>query len=533
MTLPASQPGAGNWWDGRSLRFRVLAGLIGIMLIAFTIIGAVTVVALNRFLLGRLDQQLMASNSRYVAAATDPHDQAGAGSGVNDGDGDGDDGFGDARGQAADTLGARIAGGRIVTFGIVGRPLSGAVPTAEQRNLLNLPLGHSASRDLGTFGDYRLRATTLPDGDRLIVGLPLRPVHETLAELLTVELAVFGFVLVATLLASGWLLRLSFRPLTRITATARRVTESDLTVGDPELTERVPTPEPATEVGQLGVAFNHMLDHVEVSLLSRRDTEDRLRQFIADASHELRTPVASIRGHAESVRHLREELPPDVLQSLSRIESEAQRMGVLVDDLLLLARLDTGRSLAHEPVDLSRIVIDATSDARTVGRDHDWSLNLPKQPVVVSGDDHRLHEAVTNLLTNARTHTPPGSRVTVTMTTDGADALLIIGDNGPGIPSDVQDHVFERFYRVHPGRAPMTGSSGLGLAIVAAVVDAHGGTVSLASDPGDTRFTIHLPLATDTSPVPHSHHQSGGAAPAGAPDWLGSASSAESPMGGF
>jgi two-component system OmpR family sensor kinase len=492
--------GAGRrgWWDRRTLRFRVLTSILGVMVAAFAVIGVGTVVALNRFLLGRLDQQLNTASGRYVAAAGETGEAPGA---TNDGDIDADDGFGDARGQAVGTLGVEIAGGRVASFGIVGQSPSPAVPAADQQTLLTLPLGHPASRDLGVFGDYRLRATRLDDGDRVVVGLPLRSVHETLVELLIVELVVFGGVLLATIATSGWLVGLSLRPLTRVTATAQRVTTSPLTDHDPELSHRVPTPEPGTEVGQLGVAFNHMLDHVEASLLARRDTEDRLRHFIADASHELRTPVAAIRGHAESVRRLREPLPDAVTQSLARIESEATRMGVLVDDLLLLARLDAGRSLAKEPVDLTRIAIDAASDARVAGDDHQWRLDLPQDPVMVTGDEHRLHDVVANLLTNARTHTPSGTVVDVRVRVQDSAAVLSVTDDGPGIPAEAHVRVFERFYRFASGRAPMTGSNGLGLAIVAAVVEAHGGTVELTSRPGSTCFTVRLPLADVADPV--------------------------------
>ena len=485
---PAGTP----WWERRTLRFRVLASILAVMVGAFAVIALVTVLSLNRFLLGRLDQQVNAASARYVGAA----EESGRSLATNDGDDDTDDGFGDARGQAEGTLGARITGAQVSRIGIVGRRHPPSAPADVRQTLVALPIGHYVSRDLGLFGDYRLRAATLRDGDRVVVGLPLRPLHETLAELLVVELAVFGGVLLITVAIGGWLIGLSLRPLTRVTATARRVSESSLAEDDPELTHRVQTPVPGTEVGQLGVAFNHMLDHVESSLLTRRDTEQRLRQFIADASHELRTPVAAIRGHAESVRRLREPLPEPVLSAMARIESEAVRMGVLVDDLLLLARLDAGRPLERAEVDLSRLSIEAMDDAHAASRDHHWLLDLPDEPIIVIGDDHRLRELVTNMLTNARTHTPPGTTVQLTATRDdlGRFAVLRVSDDGPGIPASAQSRVFERFYRADPGRAPMTGGSGLGLAIVAAVAQAHGGDVTMSSEPGNTTFVVRLPL---------------------------------------
>jgi two-component system OmpR family sensor kinase len=464
-----------------------------VLLVAFAVISVVTVFALNRFLLGRLDQQLAAAGARYVAAAEEPSEGAGA---RGDGDDDLDDGFGDARGQQVETLGARIVSGRLAGVGIVGRVRPTTISASDQGTLLAVTVGRAQSSDLGAFGDYRLRGFAIAGGGHVVVGLPLYPVHETLAELLAVELAVFGAVLLATIATSGWLVGLSLRPLARITSTARQVSDAPLAEDDPELTHRVPAPNPATEVGQLGLAFNHMLDHVEASLITRRDSEDRLRRFIADASHELRTPVASIRGHAEAVRHAPEEIPEPVLQSLARIESEAIRMGVLVDDLLLLARLDAGRPLAKAAVDLSRIAVEATDDARVAGRDHRWLLDLPSDPIFVTGDEHRLREMVTNLLTNARVHTPSATTVELALSLDldANSAVLRITDDGPGIPPDSQSRVFERFYRADSTRAPMTGSSGLGLAIVAAVAAAHEGEVHLESRPGRTEFTVRLPL---------------------------------------
>jgi two-component system OmpR family sensor kinase len=496
MTAPAITPDAGlasRRWGRRTLRFRIVASLVVVIMIAFAIIGVVTVFALNRFLLGRLDTQLVNSGGRYVASAAEHREGAG------DTDHDLDDGFGDSRGQQVGTLGAHVRNGSLDAFGIVGDARSTTPSTSDRQTLLSLKAGHPKSVDLGALGDYRVEAFTAPDGDLAVVGLPLRPVHETLAELLVVELAVFGAVLVLILVASRWLVSLSLRPLARVTTTARQVSDAPLTDGDPALTVRVPAPNSATEVGQLGLAFNHMLDHVEASLISRNASEDRLRRFIADASHELRTPVASIRGHAESVRRTDKDLPDDVLQSLGRIEAEAVRMGVLVDDLLLLARLDAGRSLARGTVDLTRIAIDAADDARVAGPDHHWLLNLPAEPVTVRGDDHRLREVVTNLLTNARVHTPAGTSVELALAVDPERSLvrLSVSDNGPGIPVEVQPRVFERFYRADSARSPMTGSSGLGLSIVRAVTEAHGGKVELTSSPGRTVFSVTLQLRSD------------------------------------
>jgi len=235
---------------------------------------------------------------------------------------------------------------------------------------------------------------------------------------------------------------------------------------------------------------------VETALEQREGSEARLRRFVADASHELRTPLAGIRSYAELARRSTEAVPDDVSHALGRVESEAVRMGLLVDDLLLLARLDAGRPLEQEDVDLSRLVMEVTNDARVAGPDHRWSLDLPDEPLVVRGDEHRLHQVVGNLLTNARIHTPAGTSVVLRLSRGEPGehhVLLSVSDDGPGIPEQLQATVFERFVRADDSRSRTKGSTGLGLAIAAAVVKAHGGSLTLTSDPGGTQFLISLP----------------------------------------
>ena len=232
-----------------------------------------------------------------------------------------------------------------------------------------------------------------------------------------------------------------------------------------------------------------MLDTIAGALSARHASETRVRQFVADASHELRTPLAAIRGYTELAQRKREDLPEDVAHAMSRVESETERMTQLVGDMLLLARLDTGRPLEREQVDLSRLVVDAASDAHIAGPDHQWSLDLPDEPVIVVGDEARLHQVLANLLANARTHTPPGTSVTTSLVVDDSGgAVLTVADDGPGIPAWLQPEIFERFARGDSSRSRRGGSTGLGLAIVAAVVRAHGGTIDVRSVSGKNRI---------------------------------------------
>lgn len=312
------------------------------------------------------------------------------------------------------------------------------------------------------------------------------------------QAGVAGAGLVVAGATGALLVRRTLRPLRRVAATATRVSELPLDRGEVTLPVRVPgaDTDTRTEVGQVGSALNRMLGHVAAALTARQASETRVRQFVADASHELRTPLAAIRGYAEVARRGRDRVPPDVAHALRRVESESTRMTGLVEDLLLLARLDSGRPLAVQPVDLSALVVDAVSDAHVAGPEHRWQLDLPEQQIGVPGDPARLHQVMANLLANARVHTPAGTTVTTSLAVEPDAAVLRVADDGPGIPEDLQPEVFERFARGDSSRSRSHGSTGLGLAIVAAVVDAHHGVVSVQSRPGRTVFTVRLPNST-------------------------------------
>jgi two-component system OmpR family sensor kinase len=324
----------------------------------------------------------------------------------------------------------------------------------------------------------------------------LSPVDDTVHRLLYVEFGLFAFVVLIGAVASTGLVRWNLRPLNRVTAAALAVSNLPLATGSVELPERSRASEPGTEVGRVSAALDHMLDHIEAALQARNATEERLRRFIADASHELRTPLATIRSHAEYAQRMSDGLPAEVRHALTRVESESVRMGLLVDDLLLLAQLDAGRPLAREPVDLTRLVLDGVGDARVASPDHRWRLDLPESAVEVPGDEHRLHQVITNLLANARTHTPPGTTVTITLRTTARSATVEIADDGPGIPADLLPDLFGRFTRADAARSRRDGNTGLGLAIVYGIVMAHRGHVDVESRGGSTVFRIDLPASS-------------------------------------
>jgi two-component system OmpR family sensor kinase len=356
------------------------------------------------------------------------------------------------------------------------------------------------------------------------VGLPTAETDSTINTLILVEISVTAAGLGAAVIAGYALVGVATRPLRRVATTATRVSELPLHTGEVNLSERVPESEtdPHTEVGQVGAALNRMLDHVHGALHARQQSEMRVRQFVADASHELRTPLASIRGYAELTRRGREQVGPDTRHALGRIESEAGRMTLLVEDLLLLARLDAGRPLQFEQTDLVPLVVDTVSDSRAAGMDHNWRLDLPDEPALVSADAARVQQVLVNLLGNARKHTPPGTTVTARVQRRGSWMCVDVEDNGQGIPPDLLPHVFERFARGDSARSRSTGSTGLGLAIVQAVATAHGGAVTVDSVPGRTVFTVYLPALSPAvpHPAPETNWQSHSQAHHSATTWV-------------
>ncbi|MFI6702411.1 sensor histidine kinase [Streptomyces sp. NPDC050509] len=518
MSGPHKAKGArgmkGRRW---SLRTRLVVSAVALIAVVASVIGAVTTIAFRSYLYGQLDQQVQAVAGR--AAGVKP------GSAIDKpppgvmpgGDKDPLEVV-TGGGAPLGTVGAVVSADGTVGRGLVSDEQKSATswPSVANKDLTSAQSAGLATvaRDsnphtvaLPGLGDYRVTYIEGPMGD-FLVGVPLKDVQDNLNILVLVEVCVTLAGLVAAGIAGGALVGVALRPLRRVATTATQVSELPLHSGEVAPLVRVPAAEadPRTEVGQVGAALNRMLGHVGSALAARQESETRVRQFVADAGHELRTPLASIRGYAELTRRGREEIGPDTRYALGRIEAEAERMTGLVEDLLLLARLDAGRPLSYETTDLSPLVVDALSDAHAAGQDHHWRLELPgpeEPPATVHGDGSRLHQVLVNLLANARTHTPPGTTVVARVRRhgdgqpgrpgQGSFVVLEVRDDGPGIPATLLPHVFERFARGDASRSRAAGSTGLGLAIVQAVVTAHGGTVTVDSVPGRTVFSVRLP----------------------------------------
>jgi two-component system OmpR family sensor kinase len=482
-----------------SLRFRLLVGQVVVLAVVCIGIGAATELSLYRYLVAQLDTQLRDASQRSVRIFGEPptapwrHHQRPfprPGPGPV---------FLDAPGQpvgmvaAVTSQGGAIEAGYLTTAGA-----RAALTDAARAELGALPVNRPpATINVDGLGRYRVvAAIARRSGDVIITGLPMSDVDATMIRVLLIFGVVTVIAVAAATTANIVIIRRALAPLRRVAQTAVEVVDLPLARGEVALPMRVLESDanPRTEVGQLGSALNRMLDHIAAALSTRQASETRVRQFVADASHELRTPLAAIRGYTELAQRVGDDTDA-VAHAMSRVQSETERMTHLVEDLLLLARLDSGRPLESESVDLSRVAVDAVSDAHVAGPDHQWELDLPEEPVLVLGDAARLHQVLTNLLANARVHTSPGTVVTTRLDSDGTHAALSVCDNGPGIPERLQSEVFERFARGDTSRSRKGGSTGLGLAIVSAVVKAHNGTITLNSAPGHTDFTVRLALA--------------------------------------
>ena len=535
-----------------SLRRRLVLGMIVLMVAGLVTTDLVTSSSLRSFLLGRLDEQIEVTQSQaygYIYSVYQRDLSAGDRQPVTDPRAWLDElgspppslrapaGAAGARSRpphlALDALANRVspetyvevlAGGRVVfrdPSGSPGDPDPAPVVPAHLR-VQHLPPPHVFGRDHGPYEpvgpsvdlaaagsggvQYRAQAVAVPGGV-LLTADSLDPTDKTLSSLAHVEAAVSAGVIVALLGLALWIVRIGLRPLDEMTEAAGAIGRGDLT-------RRIRGAETG-EVGRLGTALNAMLSQIEAAFAERTSSESRLRRFVADASHELRTPLTSIRGYAELLRKGALDGEEARARAAERIEGEAARMSLLVDDLLLLARLDQGRPLERQPIDLCRVVADAVEAWRLrAAEDHPSTVELDG-PVMVDGDPMRLRQIVDNLLRNAATHTPPGTPVRVTVARRGTTAVLEVADEGPGLEPDQALHVFDRFYRASPAR---TGEgAGLGLAIVAALAAAHGGSARVRSTPGrGALFTVELPGIPGPRPGPPAGEDArpGGSAPA-------------------
>lgn len=479
--------------DTWHLRTRLILLVMALLIAICGAVGVVSYASMDAFLTRQLDDQL----SQAAERSNDPGRPPAGGF-------NGRDPL-DARGQSVGTLNARIVDGQVNSAGFLAfdttrSPLS----TEDKQVLLALntdvqPVDHALSN-----GKYRLVAVTTNFGDVLVTGLPLAGVESTLTSLVWT----FVFVSLGGLLLVGLvgtvLIRRTMKPLEQLSEVATRVSQLPLDAGEVALAVRVPpsNSNPGTEVGSVGHALNLMLDNVASALQARQKSETKVRQFVADASHELRTPLTAIRGYTELIR-MTEDFTPDGQKSLTRVQSQSERMTALVEDLLLLARLDEGQPLKLSEVDLTQLVVESVSDEKVMAPGHTWRLELPDEPVVVNGDASQLRQVLINLLSNARKHTPTGTTVTTGVGTSPEGAIVTVTDDGGGIPAEFVDHVFSRFARAdaarkgsgdQEGASAAEGTSGLGLSIVQSIVEAHGGRVTVTSQPGRTQFALQLPL---------------------------------------
>ena len=336
--------------------------------------------------------------------------------------------------------------------------------------------------------DIRALAQMLPTGmGSVIVADSLEKVDKTLSQLRFLFLILGLIALITIAMAARWIIALGLKPLEAVEDTAEAIAAGDLLA-------RLPAAKPDTEVGRLTTSLNTMLARIEESFTARVESENKLRRFVADASHELRTPLTAIRGFAELHRQGAVVGEEKTKELINRIEKESVRMSSLVEDLLLLARLDQSRELAKEPVDLNTLITEAVASARAAGPNHPIEIKLEASEIFVLGDSQRIHQVIANLLANARTHTPNGTEISITAMQGVSETTIAVSDKGPGLSKADQDRIFERFYRADPSRVRNSGEgSGLGLSIVDAVMKAHGGYVSVKSEVGQgATFTLHF-----------------------------------------
>jgi two-component system OmpR family sensor kinase len=487
-----------RWTDPNAwhLRTKLVLATMALLVAICSVVGSLLYASMDNFLTQQLDTQLFQASHRAAQYG---------GIGQNPSGGQPRPDPLDAPGQGAGTLSARLQGNTIVLAALRSpegqrvelqqSDIAALVSIAQSQAVQSGQAGTAPVDRRLTVGHYRIVAAKTATGYVIFTGLPLAAKDSALEQLIltTVIVSLGGLVLIG--LIGTYVIRRTLQPLDQVSSVAAKVAQLPLDAGEVALAMRVPpsAAHPGTEVGNVGHALNRMLDNVSGALHARQESEMKVRQFVADASHELRTPLTAIRGYTDMLK-MTEKLSPQGTESLGRVETQSLRMSRLVEDLLTLARLDEGQPLKLAPVDLTQLVVETVSDQKVIAPDHQWRLDLPEEPVEVKADGARLHQVMVNLLSNARKHTDPGTTITTGVSRSATgEAVITVTDTGPGVSPDLQKKVFARFTRADKARTGTEGSTGLGLSIVQAIVDAHGGSVELSSRPGRTEFAVYLP----------------------------------------
>ncbi len=479
----------------RSLRLRLVIGVSVVVGVVMVAMGGLFVHSLRTYVIELSDDRLASSlvafsHSFNKITFDEPHPRV---LGAN-----GPEALKAFTGQSTGTLIAVLHDGKLAGSAVFGddEPASASRDTIRELEALNWSNTKPFTAELPDLGQYRLQGYQIDSKDVLISGVSLKSANEAVARKSVRTAALVVLALLLTWAGTLFAIRYALRPLRQVVAVAAEVAKLPLADPGHRITSRVPADltDPGTEIGIVGHTLNRLLLNVDSALVERTESDRRIRGMLTDASHELRTPLAAILGYAELTRQDSAKLPATTEYALDRIEAESRRMSALVNDLLLLSRLDERYDLLTDQVDLCEVLINAINDISVSAPEHHWTWALPDDPVVIAGDLDRLHQLVTNLLANAATHTPMGTTVTTTLRPTPSVVQLVISDDGPGIPRDLLPRLFDRFVRADSSRSRLHGNSGLGLAIVHSIAEVHGGSVSVDSDGAGTTFTVSLPV---------------------------------------